>query len=446
MIMTRLLILNATVINEGALTEKDILIKNGRIEKIDDQLSDQKADVELDAKGNAVFPGMIDDQVHFREPGLTHKGNIYTESRAAVAGGITSYMEMPNTQPPATTQALLEEKFRIANESSFANYSFYLGATNENIEEIKQLDPLKSCGIKAFMGASTGSLLVDDPVALERLFTHAPVLIATHCEDTPTILKNELQYKEEHGNDVPISYHPFIRSTEACYLSSSLAVDLAKKYGAQLHLLHLTTEKEMSLLSSEPVGKKQITAEVCAHHLFFSSDDYEAKGALIKCNPAIKTAKDRNALIQAVIEGKIDMLATDHAPHTLAEKQNSYFKAPSGLPLVQHALQSLLEHYHDERFSLPLIAEKIAHGPAKRFQLKNRGYIREGYWADLVIVDLKRPYEVHENNIFYNCGWSPFEGYEFKSTILTTIVSGHIAYHDGQVDPRPKGMRLAFKR
>lgn len=444
--MTKLLILNATVVNEGTLTEKDILIKKGRIEKIDNQISDQKVDVVLDANGNAVFPGMIDDQVHFREPGLTHKGNIYTESRAAIAGGITSFMEMPNTQPPATTQALIEDKFRIADETAFANYSFYLGATNDNIEDIKRLDPKTTCGIKAFMGASTGSLLVDDPVALEQLFTHAPVLVATHCEDTPTIQKNESIFKEKYGNDVPIYYHPVIRSADACYLSSSLAVDLAKKYGTQLHLLHLTTEREMSLLSSEPTETKQITAEVCAHHLFFSEADYETKGTLIKCNPAVKTAKDKDALIQAVINGKIDMIATDHAPHTLAEKQNSYFKAPSGLPLVQHALQSVLEHYHEDKFSLPLITEKIAHAPAKRFQLKDRGYVREGYWADLVIVDLKRPYEVHGNNILYSCGWSPFEGHEFKSTILTTIVSGHIAFHDGDINPRPKGMRLTFDR
>ena len=444
--MTRLLIVNATVVNEGTVAEKDIFIKKGRIEKIADQISDQKADVELDVNGNAVFPGMIDDQVHFREPGLTHKGNIYTESRAAVAGGITSFMEMPNTQPSTTTQALLEDKFRIAGETAFANYSFYLGATNDNIEEIKRLDPKTACGIKAFMGASTGNLLVDDPLALERLFTHAPVLVATHCEDTPTIQQNESQFKEKYGNDVPISCHPVIRSTEACYLSSSLAVDLAKRYGAQLHLLHLTTEKEMALLSNEPTEAKQITAEVCAHHLYFSESDYDAKGTLIKCNPAIKTASDRMALIQAVSEGKIDMIATDHAPHTLTEKQNSYFKAPSGLPLVQHALQSILELYHDDKFSLPLIAEKIAHGPAKRFQLKRRGYIREGYWADLVVVDLKRPYEVHGNNILYSCGWSPFEGVEFKSSIIATMVSGRIAFRDGEIDPRPKGMRLTFDR
>ncbi len=444
--MTRLLILNATVVNEGELSEKDILIKDGRIERIDDYLAGQAADIELDAKGNAVLPGMIDDQVHFREPGLTHKGNIFSESRAAVAGGITSVMEMPNTQPPTTTSALLAEKFNLAASNAFANYSFYLGATNDNLEEIKGVDPLSCCGVKAFLGASTGSLLVDDPVSLERLFTHAPILVATHCEDTPRIIENERKFRQQYGEKVPVSCHPHIRDTEACYRSSAMAVELAEKCGTQLHLLHLSTEKEVSLLSGGPVETKQITAEVCVHHLFFSDKDYEAQGTRIKCNPAIKTIDDRNALIQAMVDNKIDVVATDHAPHTLAEKQRPYFKAPSGIPLVQHALPSLLEHYHAGRFSLSLIAEKAAHNPAKRFQLKGRGFVREGYWADLVIIDIKRPYRVHQGNILYACNWSPFEDYVFKSTIMTTIVSGHIAYHQGKVHPRPKGMQLQFDR
>lgn len=444
--MKRITLLNALIVNEGTIQPGDVQIRNGRIEAIGKDLGGKPADIQIDAGGAALFPGMIDDQVHFREPGLTHKGDIASESRAAVAGGITSYMEMPNTLPPTLDGALLEEKFRLAGNRSFANYSFYLGASNDNIEEIKALDPDTVCGIKVFMGASTGNMLVDAPEALEALFLNAPTLVAAHCEDTPTILENETRFRNKYGDKIPMDAHPKIRSESACYKSASLAVALARATGARLHLLHLSTAKEMALLSEAPLSEKRITAEACIHHLFFTDADYAAKGALIKCNPAIKTVRDREALLRAVVENKIDVIATDHAPHTLSEKSAPYFQAPSGLPLVQHALPCLLEHYHSGRFTLPLIAEKTAHAPARLFQIPDRGYIREGYRADLVLVDLHRPLAVDDASCQYRCGWSPFTGHLFSSTVKATIVSGHLAYHEGTFDPAPAGERLVFQR
>jgi dihydroorotase len=444
--MNRILILNAVIVNDGQTIEKDLLVQNGRIEIIGDNLSGRKADIIIDSDGKALFPGMIDAHVHFRQPGLTRKGNIFSESRAAVAGGVTSFMEMPNTKPPTLTQALLREKIDMAEGHAFANYAFYLGASNENFKEIESLNPALVCGIKLFMGASTGNMLVDNATALERLFRNAPILIAVHCEDTPTILQNERSFREKYGEDVPIACHPLIRSRDACYLSSSLAVKMALKTDAQLHLLHLSTEEEMTLLSDAPMDTKQITSEACIHHLFFDTEDYETKGALIKCNPAIKSAQDREALLLALTDNRIDTVGTDHAPHTRTEKLAPYFKTPSGMPLVQHAFQSLLERYHEGRLTLPLIAEKTAHAPARRFQIKDRGYIREGYWADLALVDLNQPQTVDQENILYYCGWSPFNGHTFQSTVITTIVSGHLAWHEGKVDPAPMGRRLEFDR
>ncbi|KPJ78547.1 MAG: dihydroorotase, partial [Deltaproteobacteria bacterium SG8_13] len=385
-------------------------------------------------------------QVHFREPGLTHKGDLATESRAAVAGGITSYMEMPNTHPPTTTEARLESKFQAAAGRSHANYSFYLGATNDNLQEIKTLDPLKSCGIKVFMGSSTGNLLVDDIDALKGIFSQAPAIVATHCEDDTLISTNARRCREKYGEDVPMSEHPRIRSEEACYRSTRQAVELAQEHGTRLHILHLTTARELSLLSNRPPDEKKITAEVCVHHLFFDDTAYASKGTRIKCNPAIKSPADRQALLEAVEDGRIDVVATDHAPHTLEEKQQTYFRAPAGLPLVEHALACLLEHYHDGRWPLPLIAEKTAHAPARLFQLKDRGYIREGYWADLTLVDTCRPYRVDEQPVFARCGWTPFDGLTFRSSIDTTIVSGQLAYRNGRIGSPPAGMRLAFDR
>ncbi|MFH0726431.1 MAG: dihydroorotase [Pseudomonadota bacterium] len=444
--MKRIAIVNAVIVNEGSLQPGDVFIQNGRIEAIVKNLGARPVDTLIDAKGAALLPGMIDDQVHFREPGLTHKGDIASESRAAVAGGITSYMEMPNTRPPTLDRERLAEKYRLADRRSFANYAFYLGASNDNIEEIKAVDPNTVCGVKVFMGASTGNMLVDDPKALEALFLHAPTLIAAHCEDTPTILENEARYRNEFGDRVPMNAHPQIRSEAACYQSAALAVSLAKATGARLHLLHLSTAREMALLSEAPLEDKRITAEVCVHHLFFTDADYAAKGAFIKCNPAIKTGRDREALLAAVVENKIDVIGTDHAPHTLSEKAAPYFQAPSGLPLVQHALPCLLEHTRSGRFSLPLIAEKTAHAPARLFQIPDRGYIREGYWADLVLVDLHQAFTVDEGPCFYKCGWSPFSGRRFSSTVMATLVSGHLAYHEGRIDPVPAGRRLVFRR
>ncbi len=444
--MASMLITNALTVNEGRSTHQDLLIRDGRIDAIGGDLSGRNAGRVIDADGRALFPGMIDDQVHFREPGLTHKGDIRSESRAAVAGGITSYMEMPNTSPPTTTIDRLEEKHRIARNSSFANYSFYLGGANDNIEAVKRLDPKQACGVKVFMGASTGNMLVDDPVALEQIFTHSPTIVATHCEDSPTIDENTRRFLAIHGEDIPIALHPAIRSEAACYRSTTLAVELARRCNTRLHVLHLSTAKELALLSSMPLEEKRITAEVCVHHLLFSGTDYRDKGNLIKCNPAIKTEADRQKLLAALQAGTIDVVGTDHAPHTLAEKQRSYIKAPSGLPLVQHALVSLLEHVHDRALSLEQVPEKTAHNPARLFAVKERGYLREGYWADLVLVDLKRPTVVDDQPVHYHCGWTPFAGRTFRSSVAATFVSGHLAYFDGKIDARHAGMRLEFER
>ncbi|WP_319406328.1 dihydroorotase [uncultured Desulfosarcina sp.] len=444
--MVSILITNALTVNEGRLNHQDLLIRNGRIEAIGGDLSRKDADRIVDADGRALFPGMIDDQVHFREPGLTHKGDIRSESRAAVAGGITSYMEMPNTSPPTTTIDLLEEKHRIARDTSFANYSFYLGGANDNIEAVKRLDPKQACGVKVFMGASTGNMLVDDPHALEQIFTHSPTIVATHCEDSPTIEENTRRFQAIHGEDIPIVLHPAIRSEAACYRSTALAVELARRCNTRLHVLHLSTARELALLSSMPLEAKRITAEVCVHHLLFSGTDYRDKGNLIKCNPAIKTEEDRRQLVSALREGTIDVVGTDHAPHTLAEKQQPYLRAPSGLPLVQHALVSLLEHVHEGALTLEQVVEKTAHNPAHLFDVKERGYLREGYWADLVLVDLNRPTVVDDQPIHYRCGWTPFAGRTFRSSIAATFVSGHLAFFDGKIDAEPAGQRLAFNR
>lgn len=444
--MSRILITNALIVNEGQTLAGDVLIENERIAKVNRQISAGPHDTFIDAKGKHLFPGMIDDQVHFREPGQPHKADMNSESIAAVAGGITSVMDMPNNAPPITTLQALEEKFNLANGRMATNHSFYLGATNDNLQELQLLDPNNACGIKVFMGSSTGNMLVDKPDTLDAIFKTAPTLVATHCEHTPTILENEALFREQYGENVPIRRHPDIRSAEACYLSSSLAVELAKKHGTKLHVLHITTAKELELFESGNVQNKQISLEVCAHHLFFDQADYEEKGTLIKCNPAIKTANDREALLKAVQDDVIDIIATDHAPHTLEEKNNTYFKAPSGLPLVQQAFQSILEHYHRGVFSLEKIAEKTSHNVARRFQLKDRGFIREGYFADLVLVDLNDPDTVTREKVLYKCGWSPFEGYTFKSSIFMTFVNGSVVYENGRVNPLFNGKRLMFDR
>ncbi|HAF28388.1 MAG TPA: dihydroorotase [Bacteroidales bacterium] len=447
--MYSLLIKNVTIVNEGNQFLGGILIDNGKIKKIlkTDELEGLTARSIIDGKGKYLLPGIIDDQVHFRDPGLTHKGDIYSESKAAIAGGITSFMEMPNTVPQATTHELLEEKYQMASEKSLANYSFYLGATNDNVEEIKKTDPKKVCGIKVFMGSSTGNMLVDDKDSLSRIFSESPLLIATHCEDEETIQTNTIKYKEEFGEDLPLKYHSKIRSEEACYKSSALAVELAKKYNSRLHILHLSTAKELELFSNTPsTREKRITAEVCVHHLWFTEDDYDAYGTKIKWNPAIKTLKDREALLNGLKNNTIDIIATDHAPHTKEEKANKYFKAPSGGPLVQHSLVAMLELYHNNKVSLIDIVNKMCHAPAEIFQVKERGYIREGYWADLVLVDMNSPWTVEEKNILYKCKWSPFENQIFKSRITHTIVNGKLVYDNGVFDETVKGKRLVFDR
>lgn len=401
----------------------------------------------IDANGLHLIPGVIDDQVHFREPGLTHKADLYTESKAAVAGGITSFMEMPNTIPQTLTQELLEEKYKLGAAKSLANYSFYMGASNDNIEEIIKTDPSKVCGIKVFMGASTGNMLVDDPQALEQIFEKAPTLVAVHCEDESIIQGNIRIMKEKFGEDIPIKYHPMIRSEEACFQSSSYAVELAEKHDTRLHILHLSTACELRLFNNAiPLEKKRITAEVCVHHLWFHDADYERLGNFIKWNPAIKSMEDRDELLQGLLADKIDIVATDHAPHTLEEKENTYFKAPSGGPLVQHALPAMLELYHKGMISIEKVVEKMCHAPAICFRVKERGFIREGYAADLALIDLNYPWSVKKDNILYKCGWSPFDGQEFRSMITHTFVNGHLAYHKGEFDESLKGERLLFDR
>ncbi len=443
--MTDTLIVNARLVNEGRITEADLLVRAGRIEAIGSHLSADGCEV-VDAAGRYLLPGMIDDQVHFREPGLTHKGDIASESAAAVAGGITSYMEMPNTNPPTLSHEALEAKFALAAQKAVANYSFYLGASNDNLEAIRSLDPKAACGIKVFMGASTGNMLVDDPAILEGIFSQAPTLVATHCEDTPTIERNTEAMKAQFGEDIPVYMHPKIRSEEACWLSSSLAVELARKHGTQLHVLHLSTARELALFQAGVMDDKHITAEACVHFLHFDDSDYDRLGSRIKCNPAIKTRHDREALLQAILDGQVDIIATDHAPHLLAEKSGNYFQAPSGLPLVQRALQVVLEHVHDGRFDLTLVVEKTAHAPARRFQVRERGYLREGYWADLVLVDMEQGEIDRDDKALYKCGWTPFDGYAFRSRIVGTWVNGHLGWWEGALRQMPVGMRLEFDR
>lgn len=444
------LLANATIINENKKFIGHILIKDGMIEDIFQEktaISTLSYDNYIEARGKLLIPGIIDDQVHFREPGLTHKAEISTESKAAVAGGVTSFMEMPNTNPQTVTQELLNKKFDIAKEKSLANYSFYIGATNDNIDELLLTDPSKVCGIKIFMGSSTGNMLVDNKASLEEIFSQAPVLVAVHCEDEETIKQNSAKYKELYGENVPIKYHPAIRSDEACYKSSSLAVELAKKYNTRLHILHLSSEKELELFDEKtPLKEKRITAEVCVHHLWFDEADYEKLGASIKWNPAVKKKSDREALLNGLLLNKLDVIATDHAPHTLEEKKNSYFKAPSGGPLVQHSLQVMLELYHQGKISLEKIVEKMCHAPADLFQIDKRGYLRKGYWADIVLVDLNTKQKVEKSNLYYKCKWSPFEDYEFKSKISHTFVNGNLVFENGVFNENIKGKALLFNR
>lgn len=441
------LIKNAFIVNEGKITKGDVLIENKIIQKITTPGQHISADKIIDAEGSYLFPGCIDDQVHFREPGLTHKAEIYTEAKSAVAGGITSFMEMPNTVPNTFTQTLLEEKYTRASQVSLANYSFYIGASNDNIDEVLKTNPKHVCGVKVFMGSSTGNMLVDNKETLEALFSKCNMLIATHCEDEATVRHNTEVYKNKYGDDVTIESHPFIRSEEACYKSSSLAVSLAKKYNTRLHILHISTAKEIDLFdNSKPLKEKRITAEACIHHLWFSDADYKAKGNLIKWNPAIKKASDREALLKAVLDNKIDVIATDHAPHTKDEKAQSYLKAPSGGPLVQHALNAMLELYHQKKITLEQIAEKMAHAVADCFQIEKRGYIRENYFADLVLVDLNKKYTVTSESILSKCGWSPFEGQTFHSVVTHTFVNGHLVYENGKFDESKKGERMSFLR
>jgi dihydroorotase len=447
--MAKILIKNATIINQGRKFKGDVLLNNEIIEKIyEEPLAGiiNEATV-LDATGKILIPGVIDDHVHFREPGLTHKADIASESRAAVAGGITSFMDMPNTNPQATTQDLLEEKYRIAEKCSLANYSFYIGATNSNLKELLKTNPRRVCGIKIFMGSSTGNMLVSNTNTLRNIYSQAPLLIATHCEDEEIIINNTGRYKKKYGQNLHVSYHPKIRSAEACYKSSSMAVELAAKFNSKLHILHVSTEKELELLKNDiPVTEKRITSEVSVHHLWFSDRDYEKLGTRIKCNPAIKSNNDREALFKAMLSGKIDIIATDHAPHTIYEKNNSYFKAPSGLPMIQHSLTAMLEFYHQGRITIEQIVEKMCHSPADIFQIEKRGYIKEGYWADLVLLDVNHKWEVKPENILYKCKWSPFEDFIFNSAVSHTFVNGNLVYREGSFIGSSFGKRLLFNR
>lgn len=440
------LIKNAVIVNEGARFESDILIQDDIIAKIGSNLSSSGAKI-LDVSGNFVLPGIIDDQVHFREPGLTHKGDIASESRAAIAGGITSYMEQPNTNPQTTTIEKLEQKFELASKKSYANYSFLFGGTNDNLEEIKKLDKYACSGVKLFLGSSTGNMLVDNEEVLERIFRNTEMVISAHCEDEKTIRENTQKYKAIYGDDIPVEFHPLIRSEQACYLSSSRAIALAEKTGARLHVFHISTGKETHLFRNDiPLEQKKITAEVCIHHLWFSDKDYSEKGMLIKWNPAIKTSKDRNQLWQALLDDRIDVVATDHAPHTLEEKKNNYMKAPSGGPLVQHALTAMLEKSLEGKITVEKVIEKMCHNPAKLFQIEKRGYIKEGYFADLAIVDLNSPWKVDKNNILYKCSWSPFDGNKFRTKVTHTFVNGHLAYDNGKFSSFRNAKRLTFDR
>lgn len=444
--MSKYLLKNGTIINEGKQQVADVLIDGKMIEKIGVNLSDDTAKI-IDIEGKYLIPGMIDDQVHFRDPGVTYKADIRTESRAAVAGGITSFMEMPNTVPNTLTQELLEDKYNLGKEKSIANYSFFMGASNDNIDEVLKTNPKNVCGVKVFMGSSTGNMLVDNETTLTNIFSKCDMLIATHCEDEATIRKNLAEYKAKYGADMPIKYHPEIRNAEACYLSSSLAVRLAKKYNTRLHILHLSSAIEMDLFdNSIPLKDKRITAEACVHHLWFSDKDYDKKGTFIKWNPAVKSQTDQDAIWQAINDDKIDILATDHAPHTFEEKNKGYFEAPSGGPLVQSAVQAILQKAKEGKISIEKAVQKMSHDPAICFQVEKRGYIREGYFADLVVVDPNKSYTVTKDNILYKCKWSPFEDVTFDHTIDTTFVNGEIVYHNGEIIEGNNGMRLTFDR
>lgn len=444
--MGKIVLKNGTIVNEGIVQEKDILIVDDVISKIADDISDADAEV-IDVAGMHILPGVIDDQVHFREPGLTHKGTIATESRAALAGGITTFMEQPNTTPQTTTIEKLEEKFATASNSAYANYSFLFGGTNDNLEELKRLDKNACSGIKLFLGSSTGNMLVDDENVIENIFSNTEMVISAHCEDETTIRENLAKYKAEYGDDIPVEMHPIIRSEEACYLSSSRAIALAKKTGARLHVFHLSTGKETDLFRNDiPLEQKKITAEVCIHHLWFSDADYANKGTLIKWNPAVKTAKDRDMLWNALLDDRIDVIATDHAPHLLEEKNNVYTKAPSGGPLVQHALNAMLEKVKDGTVTLEKMVQKMCHNPAILFQIEKRGYIREGYYADLVVANLNSPWTVSKENIAYKCKWSPFEDTTFSSKVVHTFINGHLGYSNGVFSEKRNAKRLTFNR
>ena len=444
--MNSYLIKNARIVNEGTTQKGDVLIENGIIQQVGSNIEKTGVEV-IDAEGKYLLPGLIDDQVHFREPGLTHKANIATESRAAVAGGITTFIEQPNTVPQATTQKLLQDKFDIAEKSSYTNYSFMFGGTNDNLEELLKTNPKNVAGIKLFLGSSTGNMLVDNPEVLENIFSSTKLIISVHCEDEDTIRKNTAHYKAIYGDDIPIELHPIIRSDDACYISSSRAIELAKKTGARLHIFHLSTAKEMALFRNDiPLEEKQITAEACVHHLWFSDEDYKEKGTFIKWNPAVKKASDRAALWEALLDDRIDVLATDHAPHTLEEKSNPYTKAPSGGPLVQHALLALTEKVKEGVWTMEKLVEKACHNPAIIFRIEKRGYIRKGYHADLVLLDDQQPQTVNRENVLYKCGWSPFEGTTFSSTVTHTFVNGALIYNNGVFDDSTKGKRITFDR
>lgn len=439
------LIKNVKIVNEGKIVESDLLIENDIISKIDAGITED-ADRIIDGNGQYLLPGVIDDQVHFREPGLTHKGNIETESRAAIAGGTTSFIDQPNTVPNAVTQELLADKYEIAARKAYANYGFMMGGTNDNLEEVLKTDPRNVPGIKLFLGSSTGNMLVDNPETLENIFSNTKMLIAVHCEDEATIRANTQKYIDKYGEDIPVKYHHLIRSEEACYKSSSKAIELAEKTGARLHVFHLSTAKETALFRNDiPLKDKKITAEVCVHHLTFTNEDYETRGGLIKWNPAVKTRHDKDGLWEALLDDRIDVIATDHAPHTWEEKQNVYTKCPSGAPLVQHSLTVMLENYKDGKISLEKIVEKMAHNPAILFRIEKRGFIREGYKADLLLVDLDEDWTVAKENILYKCGWSPLEGMNFHSKVTHTFVNGYLAYENGTIHEEKPGERLLFE-
>lgn len=441
------IIKNARIVNEGEILEGDVLIHKGRIEKIGGIVQVSAASTEIDATGKFLMPGIIDDQVHFREPGLTHKADLFSESRACVAGGVTSFMDMPNVNPPSLTQELLAQRYALASTKSVANYSFYMGVSNDNADEVLRTDPATVCGIKIFMGSSTGNMLVDDAATLERIFSQAPVLIATHCEDEATIIHNLEAAKATYGEDIPVHMHPIIRNEEACYRSSSFAVSLAKKHNTRLHILHISTAEELALFTNEiPLEQKRITAEACVHHMYFDSDDYAELGARIKWNPAVKGPRHKPAIFEAVMNDVIDVIATDHAPHTLEEKANKYVKCPGGAPMVQHSLQVMLSFYFDGKISLEKIAKKMSHDVATCFNIKDRGFIREGYFADMFLLDTDKSIVVSKNNIIAKCGWSPLEGRTMRGVITDTFVNGDHVFSNGMVNDSVRGMRLAFNR